>query len=94
MAENAPSTEIRTRRLVVTDELDNPRIVAEVVGGMAELRAATADPGTHVLVYAGSPATDGAAAIGIELFVGGDSVARVHAWSDGDRWTWRIATEE
>jgi hypothetical protein len=94
MPENTASTEIRTRRLVVVDELDNARIVAEVVRGMAELRVTTADPRTHVLIYAGPTMTEGSDAIGVELFVGDDSVARVHAWSDGDGWSWRIATDE
>lgn len=94
MPENTVSAEIRTRRLVVTDELDNPRIVAEVVDGMAELRATTADPGTHILVYAGPTAQEGSSAIGFELFVEGGSVARVHAWSDGDGWRWRITADE
>ncbi|MGH9090028.1 MAG: hypothetical protein ACRDZR_01400 [Acidimicrobiales bacterium] len=93
MPENTPLPEVRTRRLVITDDLDHPRIVAEVVHGMAELRAMTDDPGTHVLLYAGSPAPDGAGAIGVELFVEGNSVGRLHAWSDGDGWHWRIAAE-
>lgn len=94
MPEPVTAAEIRTRRLVVTDEHDEARIVAEVVRGVAELRAATGDPQTYVLLYAGPGSADDTSSIGIELFVGGDSVARIHAWTDGTRWRWQVSTEE
>lgn len=85
--------EVRTRRLVVTDDGGNPRIVAEVINGMAELRAATADPRTHVLLYAGRGSDDDADAIGVELYVEGNSVARVHAWHQSGCWRWNVTSE-
>lgn len=94
MARAGTLDEIRTRRLVVTDDHDAPRIVAEVVDGMAELRATTGDPQTHVLLYAGPSTIDESEAIGIELFVDGNSVARVHAWIDSGRWRWEVTSEE
>jgi hypothetical protein len=85
--------EIRTRRLVVTDDGGSPRIVAEVIDGIAELRASTGDPQTHVLLYAGPGQGDDSEAIGIELFIEGNSVARVHAWSQSGCWRWNVTSE-
>jgi len=85
--------EIRTRRLVVTDDGGSPRIVAEVIDGIAELRASTGDPQTHVLLYAGPGKDDDSEAIGIELFIEGNSVARVHAWSQSGCWRWNVTSE-
>jgi hypothetical protein len=53
MSQPGPRTEIRTRRLVIADDHDRPRIVAEVVNGVAEVRVTTTDPETYVLIYAG-----------------------------------------
>jgi hypothetical protein len=86
--------EVRTRRLVVADDDDRPRIVAEVVHGVAELKVFGEDPEMHVLVYAGPVAAEGTAGLGLELFVRGDSVARVHAWADGRDWHWTVAIQE
>jgi hypothetical protein len=94
MDQTVPTTEVRTRRLVIADEEDRPRIVAEVVNGVAELRVVTEDPRTHVLVYAGRIVVSGPEGLGLDLFVEGDSVARVHAWTDGERWHWKVTTEE
>ena len=84
------ATEVRTRRLVISDDQDRPRIVAEVVEGVAEVRVETDDPDTHVLVYAGSRAGFGSEGLGVDVFVNGNSVARIHAWPEGQGWTWRV----
>jgi hypothetical protein len=87
-------TEITTRRLIVADSDDRPRIVAEVVNEVAELRVSTLDPATYVLMYAGPVSVGGPDGIGVDLFVHGDSVARLQAWADGDRWRWQLTAEE
>jgi hypothetical protein len=85
--------EVRTRRLVVGDA-GSPRITAEVVDGVAELRVelgpAPAAAGPAVLVFA-SDGTRGDAglgpAVGVHLWVGGDAVVELGASPDADgRW--------
>jgi hypothetical protein len=47
--------EVRTRRLIILDDLDRERIVAEVVDGVAELRMdlpASSDDRTGLLLFA------------------------------------------
>lgn len=76
------------------DEEGRPRIVAEVVRDVAELRVATGNPSTHLLLYAGPVGeehpSDG---LGLELFVDGDSVVQVHAWAGENGWEWAVTTE-
>lgn len=80
------SSEVRTRRLVVTDDRDGERIVAEVVGGTAELSVELprCRPGRRsaVLVFAnphdeelGLPA-----GLGMQLWVDGDAVDEFGTW--------------
>jgi hypothetical protein len=89
-----PVPELRTQRLVITDAQGQPRIVAEVVDGVAELTVVSEDPATNVLVYAGPVTAQGTGGLGVELFVRGNSVARVHAWADGPDWHWSVAADE
>lgn len=82
--------EVHCRRLVIDDAGTLPRIVGEVLNGVAELRIELGDPpGTHLLLYAGEIAP-GVPGLGVELFVEGDSVARLHAWRDGGHWAHQI----
>lgn len=86
--------EIRTRRLVVTDERDDERVVAEVVGTTAELRVQLPPPlgggapGAAVVAFA-SPAapgrpggTDGDA-IGLQVWAAGDALVELEARPGG-----------
>lgn len=86
----AGRTALRTRRLVVTDEGDEERIVGEVVNGHAELRVERGgEAETHstaVALYAWNDA-ELDPAVGVHLLGGGNSVAALHAQRDGmDRW--------
>lgn len=82
-----PLDEIRCRHLIIVDEQDRPRIEASVQEGVAEVTVAVAeDPSTHVLVYAGPLEPTGALGLGVELFVGGNSMGRMTAWEDAGQW--------
>lgn len=86
------TSELRTRRLVVTDADDNDRIVGEVVGSHAELRLALGAAGAHpeawLLVYAGTDPVLGPA-IGVQLWDNGNALAEINAWHAGcGRWQW------
>jgi hypothetical protein len=87
--------ELRTRKLVVLDSEETPRITAEVVDGVAELRVelasspAAATPA--VLVFAAAHRTrEGATfdpAIGVQLWADGDGLVELAASPDGSgRW--------
>jgi hypothetical protein len=86
--------EVRTRRLVVHDDTGSPRIIAEVLNGVAELRVelgpSPAGAGPAVLVFA----ADGAGgdlglgpAVGVHVWADGDAVVELGASPDaGGRW--------
>lgn len=97
-----PEPEVRTRRLVVVDDLGRPRIVARVVRGMAEVVVEGAETGpgerTGVALFAtGGPGPKGGAGgelgegLGVQVWVHGDPVVEMEAWQeDGGRWTPRV----
>jgi hypothetical protein len=85
--------EIRTERLVVEDDEGRPRVVAEVVGGVTELRLDV--PGcvhgggsTALLLFAteGHEDIGDPAGMGVQLWVDGNEVATYAAWKSGSRW--------
>jgi hypothetical protein len=87
--------ELRTRKLVVVDRAGMPRITAEVVDGVAELRVELgSSPGAAppaVLVFAAAGGRPGGAtfdpAIGVQLWADGDGLVELAASPDGDgRW--------
>jgi hypothetical protein len=85
-ADDVPSitNEIRTRKIVVTDDQDNERAVVEIVQDHIELRllAGGATDQSEVLLFAGEQAP-GTLAAGIELWVNGNSVAGCTAVTTG-----------
>jgi hypothetical protein len=93
-AVEALGLEFRTGRLVVIDDAGTPRITAEVVDGVAELRvelgSSRAGAGAAVLVFAAAPRTGGVSldpAIGVQLWAGGDGLVEFAASEDADgRW--------
>ena len=91
----ALALEIRTRKLVVLDRAGVPRVTAEVVNGVAELRVelgSSPAAGTPaVLVFAAPGGPSGGAtldpAIGIQLWADGDGLVELAASPDTDgRW--------
>ena len=78
--------EVRTRRLVVTDDAGEQRIVAEVVHGHADLRVQAARTarrdGSMVMLSAGAD-PDLGPMVGVHLWAEGDQVAGFSAWRDG-----------
>lgn len=88
-AADALGREVRTRRLVVTDDADQPRIVAEVTGSAVELRLqvggepARSDT-VSVLLFAVDtpPGLDLAAGAGIQLWRAGCVVAGLTSRTD------------
>lgn len=91
------SNEVRTHKLIVCDEQDRPRIVAQVVEGVAELRVempSREGERTQVLLYAADREGTNPSAIGVELWVQGVSVARMHAWCDDGEWSWTTESGE
>ena len=93
-AVEALGLEVRTRKLVVVDRAGVPRITAEVVNGVAELRvdmgpSPAATPA--VLVFAAAGGTPGGAtfdpAIGVQLWAEGDGLIELAVSPDADgRW--------
>jgi hypothetical protein len=79
-------TEVRTRRLVVTDADDRERIIGEVVGTTAELRVdlpeGTTDGRSSVLCFAnpGDPEMDLGWGLGVQLWVEGNIVDEMTDW--------------
>jgi hypothetical protein len=79
--------EVRTRRLVVFDDGQRERMVAEVVGDVLEVRVdlPPANPGrrTALLCFT-APADDTlSAGLGAQLWVDGDLVGELGWWQDG-----------
>lgn len=78
--------EVRTRRLVVTDEGGLERIVGEVAGTHAEFRIALADnaPGKQsmVVITAGAD-PDFGQVLAVELWAEGNQVVGLQAWKEG-----------
>jgi hypothetical protein len=87
--------EVRTRRLVVTDDDGQRRIVAEVVHGHADLRVQMADAargeGSMVMLSAGSDPGLGPM-VGVHLWAEGNRVAGFSAWRD-DTEGWRTSLD-
>lgn len=85
----ALSTEVRTRRLVVTDDEGRDRIVGEVVDGVTELRldlpGRAAGRGTAVLVFANPGSERLGPGIGVQLWHEGDCVDELSVWPDRGR---------
>lgn len=87
-------TEVRTRRLVVTDSAGAERLVAEVRGSTMELRLMTGPSGdgsrpTAILyVTDGGPGPRGSIvlgpAVGLQLWAEGDAVVELDAWPSED----------
>jgi hypothetical protein len=96
--------EVRTRRLVVCDEDDRERIVAEVRNGQAQVRLSfvgPAPPAGPTAVGGGAPSAsvvvfacpaDGELGplAGLQVWADGDVVAAIEAWRDGGG-PWRAA---
>jgi hypothetical protein len=87
--------ELRTQRLVVVDAGGTPRIAAEVVDGVAELRVEVERPlgasTTAVLVFAAGRGQPGEAildpAIGVQLWTDGNALVELVASRDAEgRW--------
>jgi len=84
----AMAAEIHTKRLVVMDDDGRDRIVAEVAGTVAEVRldlpAGDRHPAMSVLVFAnpGDADLDLGPGVGVQLWVDGEEVTRLVAWSD------------
>jgi hypothetical protein len=82
--------EVRTRRLVVTDDGGSPRIVGEVTeAGVAEFRLQLShDAGDHASVLLFANPGDGreGPTLGLQLWAGGDSLAEMNLWREGNRW--------
>ena len=92
--------EVRTRRLVVTDDSGSARVVVEVTGGTAELRMAVEQDRrraghsrgrTAVVLHAGVDAGGSrpqeaalGALMGLQLWADGDAIAELDAWPDAD----------
>lgn len=76
--------EIRTRRLAVVDDAGNERAIIELVHGHIELRLLSGDTTNEceVLVFAGAQVA-GTAAVGVELWVNGNSVGGCSAVTSG-----------
>ncbi len=78
--------EIRARRLVVVDESNCERLVAEVVDDILELRMdlPSSRPGrrTSLLCFAAPGFDQMSAGIGVQLWVDGDVVDEVSWWAD------------
>jgi len=83
--------EVRTRRLVVTDGGGSPRIICEVTeAGVAELRLQlphNADDQASILLFA-NPGDDlgEGPTVGLQLWAGGDALAEMNLWREGNRW--------
>lgn len=79
--------EVRTRRLVVVDGDGSPRIVGQVVNGVAELRVEIpVGPGheTMAALFAAPRAYDWgiSSGVGLQLWVDGDCVHELARWAD------------
>lgn len=88
--------EIRTRRLIITDDTGSPRIVGEVIGGAAEVRVGLPGEGSrnaYVLLYAvPRDGTGLGPALGVQLWANGDAYSEMSlSWDDG-RWTANLRT--
>lgn len=93
-AVEALGREVRTQRLVVDDGAGAPRVIAEVVDGVAEVRVelgpSPAGSRPAVLVFAADGTGGGLGldpAIGVHLWADGDGVVELAASPDADgRW--------
>lgn len=88
--------EVRTRRLVITDETGSPRIVGEIANGAAEVRVGLPDGGhrdAYVLLYA--VPRDGAGLgpdVGVQLWAEGNAYSEMTlSWND-ERWAASLRT--
>jgi hypothetical protein len=88
--------EVRTRRILVVDNDDNPRIVGEVSGDVAELRlelpSTDQEQGPELLLFAVGSSHPGpielGPAVGLQLRAQGRAVYELDTWPDPDG-TWR-----
>lgn len=82
----ALAIELRTQRLVVTDEVGNERIVGEVVGGHAELQLVMpgSQPleGTAVTLFSMLGDEDAPPGVGLQLWADGNALLEINAWRD------------
>ncbi len=80
--------EVRTRRLTLVDEDGRERLVAEMVGSVAELRfdLPGLPPGrrTSLLLFAVPEQLDWCAGLGVQLWVDGNLVDELTWWQDQD----------
>lgn len=79
--------EARTRRLVITDAGGTPRIVGQIVHGVAELRVevpAEAGRETMTALFAAPYARDWgiSSGVGLQLWADGECVAELDHWAD------------
>jgi len=93
----ALSQEVRTRRLVVVDDRDRERIVAELVGDDAFLRLELLRPegeGTTGLVLSVTTGGDvDSPGVGVEFWADGDAIGGIDAWRTPDgRWHSEVQT--
>ena len=82
------SAEVRTRRLVVTDDRGRDRIVGEVVDGVTELRldlSGRPQGRTEVLVFANPGNDELGPGVDVQLWDDGDCIDELTVWSDIDR---------
>lgn len=86
----AERSEVRTRRLAVTDDDGHERIVAGVVDGQADLHLALDGEQHSVLILSAGTDKDLGPMIGVQLCAEGNEVASLSAWRDGPA-PWRAA---
>lgn len=84
--------ELRTRRLVLSGDSDDPRIVAEVRGRRAEIRLEQEDPEheerADLVLFTDKGEGGLGAGIGIQFWVSGEAVVELNCWQGrGRRWT-------
>jgi hypothetical protein len=88
------ANEVRTERLVVQDSEGRTRVVAEIVGGVTEVRldvpGSPSGEGAALLLFAtdGQDDTGSEAGVGIQLWIEGDEVAGYSTWRN-QRGEWR-----
>ncbi|HET9731064.1 MAG TPA: hypothetical protein VFP54_00170 [Acidimicrobiales bacterium] len=86
LSRQVQTAELRARRLTLVDEAGRERLVAEMVGTVAELRfdLPGLPPGrrTSLLLFAVPDQPDWCAGLGVQLWVDGNLVDELTWWQD------------
>ena len=84
--------EVRTGRLVLVDAAGNERLVAQVIGPVAELRldlpGATYGRRSSVVLFGAQPHGEQGAGVGLQLWTDGNLIGELAAWQQDDG-VWR-----